>query len=147
MGCEAVTTPLVAGTGDRREIEWSSEASCIAQVSTHSRAHRQQLRWVDMDLPLIIDCHLDLVMNALTLKRDLLLDLGQLSGHRANAAGGAQDGSEVAAGTSYWNSPCRALVPGDRQFCDEQIRVLIERGGILRTAATPGCSTAAENWG
>ncbi|HUF64142.1 MAG TPA: membrane dipeptidase [Verrucomicrobiales bacterium] len=29
---------------------------------------------------------------------------------------------------------CRALVPGDRQFSDEQIRLVIERGGILGTA-------------
>jgi membrane dipeptidase len=29
---------------------------------------------------------------------------------------------------------CRALVPGDRQFSDEQIRLVIERGGILGAA-------------
>ena len=30
---------------------------------------------------------------------------------------------------------CRSLVPGDRQFSDEQIRLVIERGGILGAAA------------
>ncbi len=29
---------------------------------------------------------------------------------------------------------CRALVPGDRQFTDEQIRLLIERGGVIGVA-------------
>jgi len=29
---------------------------------------------------------------------------------------------------------CRALVPGDRQFTDEQIRLIIERGGVIGAA-------------
>ena len=32
------------------------------------------------------------------------------------------------------HSNCRALVPGDRQFSDEQIRALIERGCVIGTA-------------
>lgn len=33
---------------------------------------------------------------------------------------------------------CRALVPGDRQFTDEQIRMIVERGGII--------GGACDNW-
>lgn len=29
---------------------------------------------------------------------------------------------------------CRALVPGDRQFTDEQIRLIVERGGVIGAA-------------
>jgi membrane dipeptidase len=29
---------------------------------------------------------------------------------------------------------CRALVPGDRQFADEQIRLIVERGGVIGAA-------------
>jgi membrane dipeptidase len=29
---------------------------------------------------------------------------------------------------------CRALVPGDRQFADDQIRAIVERGGVIGTA-------------
>ena len=32
------------------------------------------------------------------------------------------------------HSNCRALVPGDRQFSDEQIRLIIERGGVIGAA-------------
>ena len=29
---------------------------------------------------------------------------------------------------------CRALVPGDRQFSNEQLKLVIERGGVIRSA-------------
>jgi len=32
----------------------------------------------------------------------------------------------------------RALVPGDRQFSDDQIRALIQRGAVIGVYATPG---------
>jgi len=45
----------------------------------------------------------------------------------------------------YWDGPllashqnCRALVPGERQFSDEQLRRVIERGGVI--------GTALDNW-
>lgn len=33
---------------------------------------------------------------------------------------------------------CRALVPGDRQFTDEQIKIIVERGGVI--------GAAMDNW-
>ena len=61
-------------------------------------------------------------MNALR----MILDLTHLTDRGFSEALELYDGPVIA---SHQN--CRALVPGERQFSDEQIRAVIERDGVL----------------
>lgn len=60
----------------------------------------------------------------------VILDVTHLSDTSFFEASEVYDGPLLA---SHQN--CRALVPGARQFSDEQVRLVIERGGILGVAA------------
>ena len=59
----------------------------------------------------------------------MILDLTHCSDESFYQAIDAFDGPVLAS-----HNNCRALVPGDRQFTDEQIRLIIERGGVIGTA-------------
>lgn len=59
----------------------------------------------------------------------MILDVTHLSDQSFFHAMEVYDGPLLA---SHHN--CRALVPGDRQLADEQIKVLIQRGGVIGTA-------------
>jgi membrane dipeptidase len=59
----------------------------------------------------------------------IILDVTHLSDTSFFQALNVYDGPMLA---SHHN--CRALVPGDRQLSDEQIRMLIERGAVIGTA-------------
>ena len=59
----------------------------------------------------------------------MILDLTHTADEGFFQALDAFDGPVIASHTN-----CRALVPGDRQFSDEQLRLLIDRGAIIGTA-------------
>ena len=59
----------------------------------------------------------------------LILDLTHLSEPAFFQALDAFPGAVLAS-----HNNCRALVPGDRQFSDEQIRLVVERGGVIGVA-------------
>jgi membrane dipeptidase len=59
----------------------------------------------------------------------MILDLTHCSDESFYQAINGFDGPVIAS-----HNNCRALVPGDRQFADEQLRLIIERGGVIGTA-------------
>ena len=59
----------------------------------------------------------------------MILDLTHCADESFYQAIDAFDGPVLAS-----HNNCRALVPGDRQFSDEQIRLIIERGGVIGAA-------------
>ena len=84
-----------------------------------------------------------------------LTDLGPALLREMESAGIALDLTHLADG-AFWealdhfdgpvlasHNNCRALVPNQRQFTDEQITALIERDGIVGAALTHGCSIQA----
>ena len=59
----------------------------------------------------------------------MILDLTHLAEQAFWEALERYDGPVMAS-----HNNCRALVPGDRQFSDEQIRAIVERGGVIGVA-------------
>jgi membrane dipeptidase len=60
---------------------------------------------------------------------EMILDLTHLSERAFWEALDAFDGPVLAS-----HNNCRALVPGDRQFSDDQVRAIIARGGVIGVA-------------